>query len=416
MKHILRLLLLMSVGVFLPTFAFADSDDPKLSPEEMEKLVSPIALYPDSLVALILPASTDSSDVVRAARFFAGGGDQSDISKQFWSDSVKSLAHYPDVIKWMDENLEWTQQMGEAFVAQPTDVMNAIQRLRVHAKENGLLQDTPQQKVVVEHEVVYIQPAEPTYIYIPRYDPEILWMRRSIPGAFISFSIGFSTGNWLFYDCDWSGRAIYVHRRTPSWVYHPGWRPPPPAVRVNVVQEWHPHPRHIHRPEYSVIHPRPPVVMPRPPFVGSPVHPVGPLHPVGPVHPVSPMRPTEVRRGPMPGEQPFPNHRSGPPTRVYAPPPSVPSAPPPGPARFEHRRPENAPRVAPRPAPPAPTAPQPSVQPGPAAPVAPAPNAPTRQPPPGRTFSPAPQQTSDGNSNNDNTNATPGGHMMRRGR
>ena len=106
MKTLLHLLLGLCVSASLTARVFAESDEPKLSPEEIEKLVSPIALYPDSLVALILPASTASSDVVLAARFFAGGGEQSDIDKQFWAESVKSLAHYPDIIKWMDDNLQ----------------------------------------------------------------------------------------------------------------------------------------------------------------------------------------------------------------------------------------------------------------------------------------------------------------------
>ncbi|MBK9990411.1 MAG: DUF3300 domain-containing protein [Verrucomicrobia bacterium] len=263
MKTLLRLLLGLCVSASLTARVFAESDEPKLSPEEIEKLVSPIALYPDSLVALILPASTASSDVVLAARFFAGGGEQSDIDKQFWAESVKSLAHYPDVIKWMDDNLQWSQQMGEIFTAQPADVMTAIQRLRAHAYTKGLLENTPQQRVVTENEVIYIMPADPRVIYVPRYDPEILWMRRSWSGSFISFGLGFGIGNWLYYDCDWPRRSIWVHNRHPGWVYAPGWRPPSHTVRVNVVHEWRPDPRFHHarprghRPPSVAIHPRP---------------------------------------------------------------------------------------------------------------------------------------------------------------
>ena len=230
----------------------------------MEKLVSPIALYPDSLVALILPASTASSDVVLAARFFAGGGEQADIGKQFWAESVKSLAHYPDIIKWMDDNLEWSQQMGEVFAAQPADAMAAIQHLRAQAYAKGLLESTPQQRVVAENEVIYIVPASPEIIYVPRYDPEILWMHRTWSGPFISFGLGFGIGNWLYYDCDWSGRMIWVHNRHPGWVYTPGWRPQPRAVagRVVVEQVWRPDPRYYHaRP--SGYRPSPVVVLPR---------------------------------------------------------------------------------------------------------------------------------------------------------
>jgi len=247
MKKFLRLLLVLSVGVVSSACIAATTEVPNRTPEEIEKLVSPIALYPDSLVALILPASTESADVVLAARFLSYGGREADIEKQFWHDTVKSLAHYPDLVKWMDENLDWTQQMGEVFASQPADVMAAVQRLRAHARANGLLVDTPQQRVVVEQEVVYIVPSNPGCIYIPRYDPDVLWMRSSFHGSFLSFGVGFSVGNWLFYDCDWAGRTIWMHRRHPGWVYNPFWRPPPPAVRVNVVSEWHPSTHYFHR-------------------------------------------------------------------------------------------------------------------------------------------------------------------------
>ncbi len=247
MNTLLRLLLILSVGVVLPARVAAADDVPNRTPEEIEKLVSPIALYPDSLVALILPASTESSDVVLAARFLSFGGKESDIEKQFWHESVKALAHYPEIVRWMDENLEWMQQLGGVFAGQPADVMTAIQRLRADARARGLLADTPQQRVVVEHEVVYIVPSNPSYIHIPRYDPEVLWMRRPWHGSFISFSMGFGVGNWLFYDCDWPGRTIWVHRRHPGWVYRPFWRPPPPAARVHVVTAWKPAPHMHHR-------------------------------------------------------------------------------------------------------------------------------------------------------------------------
>lgn len=264
MKTFLRLLFILSVGVVSNACIAATDEVPNRTPEDIEKLVSPIALYPDSLVAIILPASTESSDVVLAARFLSFGGKEADIEKQFWHDTVKSLAHYPDLVKWMDENLDWTQQMGEVFATQPTEVMAAIQRLRAHAQANGLLVDTPQQRVVVEQEVIYIVPASPDYIYIPRYDPDILWMRSSFRGPFLSFSVGFGVGNWLFYDCDWPGRTIWVHRRQPGWVYTPFWRPPPPAVRVNAATEWHPSTHYFHRDGHRDHRSPAVVVVPRP--------------------------------------------------------------------------------------------------------------------------------------------------------
>ena len=104
MKTLLCLLLGLCVSVSLIAQESTDIGVPKRSPEEVEKLVSPIALYPDSLVALILPASTTSSDVVLAARFLSSD-DPSNIDAQSWSESVKSLSHYPTIVKWMDANL-----------------------------------------------------------------------------------------------------------------------------------------------------------------------------------------------------------------------------------------------------------------------------------------------------------------------
>jgi hypothetical protein len=270
MKTRLHLLLGLCVSFVLAAPVFALDDEPTLSPTELDKLVAPIALYPDSLVALILPASTYAPDVVLAARYFANGGPQDEVARQNWAESVKSLAHYPELIKWMDENLSWTQQMGDVFATQPADVMAAVQRLRASARENGLLADTPQQRVVVEQETVYIEPAQPDVIYVPRYDPEILWLRRPYTGTFISFGIGFGVGDWLFYDCDWSQRSVFVHRRGPDWHYSPRWHHPRESVRVNVVNVWRPDPRY-HRPNREWHH-NPVAIIPRP------IDPHGPDH------------------------------------------------------------------------------------------------------------------------------------------
>lgn len=251
MKMLLHLFLVLSASLLATVRLSADSDGPKFSEEELEKVVAPIALYPDSLVAIILPASTASSDIVLAARYLSGGGTSEGVVNQGWADSVVSLAHYPDVVAWMDSNLEWTQQLGAAFTGQPSEVMDAIQRLRLSARQNGQLVDTPQQTVVVENDVVYVQPADPDVIYVPRYDAEWVWSRRPCSGGFLSFGVGFSVGNWLFFDCGWSDRVVYVHNRDASWHYVRGWRPPPPAVRPRFVHPWRPNPQISHaRPGY----------------------------------------------------------------------------------------------------------------------------------------------------------------------
>ena len=131
-----------------PPQAPAQRAPKQLAPEELNRLLAPIALYPDALIALILPASTVPSDLVLVARYIASNGDPAQAANQPWDDSVKSLAHYPDVLKWMDQNLEWTTAVGEAFLDQPADVMNSIQGLRAEAKAAGNLTDTPHQRVI----------------------------------------------------------------------------------------------------------------------------------------------------------------------------------------------------------------------------------------------------------------------------
>lgn len=144
---------------------------------ELEQLLGPIALYPDALIALILPASTAPADVVLAARQLrANPGDLSQIESRSWEESVKSLARYPEVLKWMDENLEWTKQVGEAFLVQSAEVMNALQRLRAKARAAGTLVDTPQQQIIASSDVIRIVPVQRDRIFVPSYDPTVVYV------------------------------------------------------------------------------------------------------------------------------------------------------------------------------------------------------------------------------------------------
>ncbi|MFA7233213.1 MAG: DUF3300 domain-containing protein [Terrimicrobiaceae bacterium] len=182
---------------------------PKLNAEELGQLLAPIALYPDALLAVILPASTVPPDVVLAARYLQSNGDPGHTENQPWDESVKSLVRYPEVLAWMDENLEWTASVGEAFVEQPADVMNAVQALREQAKAAGNLQDTPQQKVVVEEKIIRIVPADPEVIYVPVYDPQVVYVQSYTPVPALTFGFGFAVGWWLNYDFDWNRRCFY---------------------------------------------------------------------------------------------------------------------------------------------------------------------------------------------------------------
>jgi len=194
---------------------------------QLEILLAPIALYPDALVALILPAATHPSEIVLASRFLSAGGKEEEIESQLWDDSVKALARFPEVVEFMDENLEWTQDIGDAFVAHPAEVMGAIQSLRARATRNGTLASTPQQQVVFEDDnTIRIIPAEPTVIYVPYYEPSILYPSYSYsyyPSSLVWFGIGYGIGSWLSYDCDWRYRRIWVSHRS-HWGHDYDWR------------------------------------------------------------------------------------------------------------------------------------------------------------------------------------------------
>ena len=224
----LSLIMLLSAFVACPLRAQAPPPEPqaavqstpqKLAPEALNELLAPIALYPDALIALILPASTVPTDLVLAARYIASNGDPAQVANQPWDDSVKSLIRYPDVLKWMDQNLEWTTQVGEVFLDQPADVMNSIQQLRAQAIAAGNLVDTPQQKIVKEETCVRIVPAEPEVIYVPQYDPEVVYVQPYAPdfGPVVTFGVGFAVGSWLNYDCDWGRRTVCVGDWRPGW-------------------------------------------------------------------------------------------------------------------------------------------------------------------------------------------------------
>lgn len=201
----------------------------ELSAEQREELVSPIALYPDALVALILPAATRPSDIVLAARFLERGGHADATATLPWQDSVKALTRYPELLAYLDENLAWTQDLGELFLAQPDAVMDTIQTLRDRALKHGLLTDTAQHTVIVEDGLIRIVPARPTVIHVPRYDPEVLHVTRVRTyhhgaGPFISFGLGYGIGSWLAYDCDWRHRSVIVVHRPAVWYHYPDWR------------------------------------------------------------------------------------------------------------------------------------------------------------------------------------------------
>lgn len=199
---------------------------PPRSPADLQQLVSPIALYPDPLVALILPAATRPTEIVLALRFLNRGGDAELAGREPWSDAVRALTRYREVLEYLDRNLEWTRQLGEAFLDQPEEVMAAVQAARARARASGLLTDTREQVVYIEDDLIRIVPASPTIVYVPRYNPTILYVSSAPTTVWLTFSTGYGVGSWLNYDCDWRYRSVRVLDRPPTWYRSPDWRPP----------------------------------------------------------------------------------------------------------------------------------------------------------------------------------------------
>jgi hypothetical protein len=175
---------------------------------ELDQMLGPIALYPDPLIAIILPAATQPSQIVAADRYVSGGGDPNQVAQQPWDPSVQALAHYPNVLKWMDDNVQWTTELGQAFASQQSEVMDSIQRLRGQAQSLGNLQSTPQENVVSDDGDIDIEPVNPDEIYIPDYEPDVIYTQ---PGIYCTFGIGFPIGGWLGFDWDWH------HHHLISW-------------------------------------------------------------------------------------------------------------------------------------------------------------------------------------------------------
>ncbi|MGA9450028.1 MAG: DUF3300 domain-containing protein [Verrucomicrobiia bacterium] len=192
-----------------------------LSNRQLDQLLGPIALYPDPLLAQILPASTLPTQIVLADRYVTGGGDANQIGQQPWDGSVQALAHYPNVLKYMDDNLYWTTEVGQAFLNQQQDVMDSIQRLRAWAQNLGNLQSTPQQQVVNDGGDIEILPAEPQVVYVPVYQPDEVYYQSDFGAPFITFGIGFPLGGWLNCDFDWHHHYLIAwnrdHPRPADW-------------------------------------------------------------------------------------------------------------------------------------------------------------------------------------------------------
>jgi hypothetical protein len=222
----------------MPATTFSDA--------QLDQLLGPIALYPDPLIAVILPAATLPTQIVMADRYLSNGGDPNQMDPGTYDQNVIALAHYPDVLKWMDDNLNWATQLGQAFQNQQQDVMNSVQRLRTQAYNLGNLQSTPQQQVVDDNGYIEILPANPDDLYVPDYQPDQVYYQSPVGPPFITFSVGFVVGPWLCGDFDWwHHRVVYWdrdHPRPQNW-----WHEKPDQRQVylagNHANVWNPNNR-----------------------------------------------------------------------------------------------------------------------------------------------------------------------------
>jgi hypothetical protein len=212
---------------------------PLLPPEQLDSLAAPVALYPDPLLSQILVAATYPLELVQASQWLqqnrglTGPALTQAAAQQNWDPSVQALVVFPDLMQRLTQDVTWTTNLGNAFLAQQGDVMDAVQRLRARAEQAGKLASTPQQRVVNTNDggrpVIEIQPASPEVIYVPQYDPAYIWGPpvffpyprwyyprpgiALIGGGFFGFGIGISMG--LYFGGGWGGWG--------GWGWHPGW-------------------------------------------------------------------------------------------------------------------------------------------------------------------------------------------------
>jgi hypothetical protein len=252
----------------------------KWSEGQIEQLVAPIALYPDPLLTQVLMASTYPLEVVEAARWshdnsmLKGGALQDAMQAQSWDPSVKALTTVPQTLQMMSDKLDWTQQLGDAFLAQQQDVLDAVQKLRAQAQSAGNLQSTPQQLVTTEapaagspsargRQPIVIEPVDPGVYYVPVYDPSEAYGAWSYPAYppfywsppgfvasnVVSFAAGVAVGAAIWGGCDWWQDHVVINvnrfnmfNRTNVtnniWIHNPAHRGNVPYRNASVAERF----------------------------------------------------------------------------------------------------------------------------------------------------------------------------------
>lgn len=342
--------------------AFAQTNPPEqaYTQAELDQMLAPIALYPDSLLSQILMAATYPLEVVQAARWSRANsalkGQQAvrAVDDRDWDPSVKSLVAFPQILTMMDTKLEWTERLGDAFLAQQSQVMDTVQNLRQKAYAAGNLRTTEQQRVERQGDIIVVEPADPAVVYVPYYSPVVVygtWWWPAYPPVYwapwpgyyvspgfvgVTWGVGIGVGvNFFFGIWDWPHRYIrivdahpfYYHRvdRRPLppakiWIHDPGHRRGVPYRHPSVRERY----RHVigspeQRREFRGFHPSPPGARPEP---------------------------RQRPRAPEPRSEPRDRKPSNPPVGSRPPPPAYRVAPP---RIIEKPRP-NTPMVRPAPA------------------------------------------------------------------
>jgi hypothetical protein len=232
--------LLTGVGALVqeppPEPASATTPPPSqpLAPGQLDNLVAPIALYPDNLLSQILAASTYPLEIVEAQQWiqqnpkWKGKKLLDEARKQNWDPSVQALVVFPDVIARLNQDVRWTTDLGNAFLAQQADVMAAVQRMRGKAQANGKLSSTPEEKIATETQngqsAITIQPVDPQVVYVPVYDPAYIWGPPLIgfypPLIYPGFGVGFSFLPGISIGAYFGGFGIWGGL---GWGWGPNW-------------------------------------------------------------------------------------------------------------------------------------------------------------------------------------------------
>ena len=213
-----------------------NANAPVFSAQEIDAMVAPIALYPDALLSQVLMAATYPLEIVQAARWSKStgnaGGDAalSKVSDQTWDPSVQSLVAFPKLLTMMSDQLDWTQKLGDAFLAQQGDVMDSIQRLRQQAQKAGNLNSNTQQNVSTQGQTIVIEPAQPNVIYVPAYNPTVVygtWAYPSYPPVYypgvmswypgqavvngLMWGAGVAAAGAIFGGFNWNNRDVNIN-------------------------------------------------------------------------------------------------------------------------------------------------------------------------------------------------------------